>query len=175
MKKLISTLLLIVNLQASKINQLADYLKYHLTPEQKIILHKTFNKAKDFDLQYTMTAIAWQESQFGKYLINLSDPSFGVFHNHINSVARRHRITTKWGKSRLAEKLIQDFDFSFAEALAELKYWQNYHSQYRNWSKMVSSYNAGYKWNSKSAKKYLKSIRLRVRALKKYFKSILTD
>ena len=137
-----------------------------MTPEQKKIACMVFKKAKEFNLQYTMTAIAWEESKFGKYTINLADPSFGIFHNQIDSVANRHGVRSKWGKSRLAEQLLNSFDFSFSEALAELQYWQTYYKHsWNKWSKMVMSYNAGYSY--KNGKCYYQRIVLKIKALHK--------
>jgi hypothetical protein len=139
----------------------------HLEKEQLEILVKTFLKAKKHNLEYTMTAIAWQESKFGKYMVNLSDPSFGVFHNLITSVQKRHR-SNEWNRDRLVEKLLFDYDFSFAESLNELRFWNNvYNNQSSKWSKMVASYNAGY--NHKNGTAYLYCIKSKIRALRVYF------
>ena len=141
-----------------------------LSSKQKQILFKTYAKGKQFNYGLTLTAIAWQESYFGKYPMNLSDPSFGVFHINIKSISKRHNKHSKWSQSRLAERLLFDYDFCFAEALAELKYWENYWKSKgvsRVWSHTVSSYNGGYKWNSKQAKLYLKAIKKKIRLLKK--------
>ena len=148
---------------------------YHLSEHQKIILLKTYIKAKQFGYENTMTAIAWQESQFGKYLVDLSGPSFGVFHNLVSSVARRNgKSGTSWSNSRIAERLILDYDFSFSQALAELKYWENYwrsKGKPHIWRETVGSYNGGYRWrHKKSAVRYLKYIIIRVRVLKVYMR-----
>jgi hypothetical protein len=118
-----------------------------------------------------MTAIAWQESKFGKYMVNLSDPSFGVFHNLITSVQKRHKghKSNKWNRDRLVEKLLFDYNFSFNESLKELIFWQNvYKGCNGKWSKTVASYNAGY--NHKNGYVYLNSIKNKIRALRIYFK-----
>ena len=141
----------------------------NLSNDQRYIMVKTFMLAKKYDYEYTMTAIAWQESDFGKYVINLQDPSFGVFHNLIESVANRHNVKGKWHKSRLAEALIKDYNFSFVEALSELKYWESvYKKQPHSWSKIVSSYNSG--WNYKNGKEYLDRIKEKIKVLKIFFK-----
>jgi len=153
-----------------------------LNMSQYRILISTFSKAHPFDLQYTMTAIAWHESTFGRNPINLSDPSFGVFHNLITSVVSRTGTKdTAWNRSRVAERLLLDFDFSFSQSLAELKYWDNYWKSKKvpkTWSKMVMSYNAGHKYQNGEA--YLKAIKDKIKALRSYtqdhnniFKAIL--
>ena len=158
----------VININAVDIKTLDKELD-NLSLSQKEVLVKTWLKAKKFNLEFTMTAIAWHESHFGLYPINLSDPSFGVFHNLITSVARRHNVTSKWSKSRLAEQLIQDYDFSFAESLSELKFWQGVHkNKPNNWSLTVKSYNAGYR--HENGKQYLVQIKTKIKALKRFFK-----
>jgi len=166
MFKLLVNGLFVCSLVAQSDFKQLSYELGHITPKQQKVACMVFKKAKEFHLEYTMTAIAWEESKFGKYNVNLADPSFGVFHNQIDSVADRHGTKSKWGKSRLAEQLLYSFDFSFAEALAELKYWQTY---YKNswdwWRKMVMSYNAGH--NLSNGKTYYKRIVLKIKVLRK--------
>ena len=136
----------------------------HLTINQQIVLHTVFDKAKPFDLQYTMTAIAWEESDFSKYQLNLNDPSCGVFH-----IMPRNLADTNWEQSRICERLINDFDFSFSTALATFKWWYNYHKSKGHsnpWRKAISSYNGGYRGN----KRYLQRILLRIHVLQIYLK-----
>ena len=154
-----------------KANLYSEYKNF--SSYQKRIMYKTFKKAKQFGLQYTLTAIAWQESQFGKYRINLKDGkygSFGIFHNLLESVCDRHNCDTYWSKSRLAERLILDYDFSFSEALAEFKYWFNYwkskgFSDTVAWKRAVCSYNAGSNWNN--GLRYYRNIVKKIRFLHK--------
>ena len=159
-------------LQASKIDNKLDKELLTLTTSQKVVLMKTFMKAKKIDLEYTMTAIAWQESRFGKHKINLSDPSFGIFHNQINSVCKREKSCTDWAKSRNAELLVSNFDFSFKHSSLELMFWKQYWKKKggaRQWSRMVQSYNAGFNfWNGK---KYLIDIKQKIKALKRFVKN----
>jgi len=162
-------LLLALSTQATAKEDLLKELN-NLTPIQKAIMLKTFNKARQFNYEYTMTAIAWQESKFGKYKINLNDPSFGVFHNLISTVQLRHDSRGSWARSRLAERLMIDYDFSFTEALSELKYWENYWSNKRvpkKWSHTIGSYNGGFTPNMS----YTEKIKSKIRALKTYFKN----
>ena len=172
MFKLILLLMLSMSIFAgSKFDKHINELRT-LSAKQKTVLFTTYAKGRQFDLGYTMSAIAWQESYFGAYPINLSDPSFGIFHNNINSVCARHKCS-KWKRSRLAERLLFDYDFAFSEALAELEYWKSYHVSKRHkytWSLMVSSYNAGYNYSSSAGKRYLKNIRYKIKILKYWFK-----
>lgn len=137
-----------------------------LDPNQKYVLNETFVKGKEFNLGLTMAAIAWHESQAGAIPVNLADPSCGVFHNLITSVANRHGIrNTSFNRNVLCTRLVRDFDFSFSEALSELKYWENYYKkQPKAWEMTVRSYNAGF--TPENGGNYYKAIRSKVRFLK---------
>ena len=139
---------------------------YSFEPEQLRVLNDIWEKAKPFDLSYTMTAIAWEESQFGKYMINLQDPSCGVFHIMPSTLSG-----SKWDQSRLCERLIKDFDFSFSTALERYKYFYNYYrskgySKNISWKRAICSYNAG--WNWKQGLKYYKKIVKKIKYLRRY-------
>lgn len=115
------------------------------TVEQMEVLCKAYELGKPFDLGHTMAAIAWQESMAGVYLVNMQDPSAGVFHNNLKSVLARHEELqdTNWQRNRIAQKLIDDIEFSGAEALAELEYWRSIHGKYA-WFEVWRSYNGGF-------------------------------
>jgi hypothetical protein len=173
MKYLLLVSLLIGILNADKMTkeELTREL-HHLSMDQYLVLLKTYKKGKPFGYELAMSAIAWHESRFGKYLVNLAGPAFGPFHNLITSVVRRHdpgSIDNEWVRSRLAERLVLDYDFGFSESLAELKYWENYWTSKKVpkvWSHTISSYYAGVKW--KNGAEYLKDIELKISILKKY-------
>jgi len=140
-----------------------------LSSGQKLIMKKVYKEGAKHELELTMTAICWEESQFGKYMVNISDPSFGYFHNSVKTIQRRHRANN-WNTSRLIERLLYDFDFGFSQALIEVQFWQKaYRNEPRSWSKTVSSYNAGYKYTN--GRRYLERIKLKMKALKRYIKS----
>jgi len=139
-----------------------------LTAKQTAVMSSVFHKAKEFNLEYTVTAIVWEESQFGRYRINISDPSCGIFHIMPKSlIGRVDMKNTSWNRSRLCERLFIDDDFSFSAALLELKYWENYwHSKKvtRVWSHMVASYNGGFHANINGS--YVRKIKKKIKWLK---------
>jgi len=165
MRKILILTLIALSLNATSLKSLSY--------QQKEILQYVYSRAKEFNLQLTMTAIAWQESQFGKYELDLQDPSCGCFHVMPALLAVKVGLdNNNWNRSRLCEKLIEDKDFSFSAALLELKYWQNYwRAQHvkRVWSHMVASYNGGYNINIKT-NTYLKHIKHKIRLLRAYLK-----
>ena len=166
-----------------------DYYKNqfrYLSVKQKKVANEVWKKAKEFNLQYTMTAIAFKESSFGRALSNDNDGrgtdlgSYGVFHNLVDSVYDRYmEIKPKskieqWEiKLYLAKRLRDDFDFSFTQALAELKYWENYAiargQKWNKWKLMIMRYNGGTFGDKKIASKiYYYEIVNIIRAIKWY-------
>jgi len=175
MIKLLLIIVTVLSLNAST-NKSLMYELNHLSQHQKSTMFWVFEKGKSFDLEYTLTAIAWQESRFGKYVINLNDPSCGVFHIMPRSLIMRTSLdNTSWNRSRLCERLIIDNEFSLSAAILELKYWQNlyiskkYKDKVSIWRHMVASYNGGYRANTNG--KYIKEIINKIRVLKIYIKS----
>jgi len=139
---------------------LADDYKM-MTTEQKQVLKKAYEHGKPFDLGYTLASIAWQESSCGKYMVNVFDPSFGIYHIQTkNAVSFTKVEDTKFNHNRVAMLLIDDFDYSSAICISVLRWWINYHKG--SWSKAVSSYNGGFK----GSKVYLRKIRTKIRFLK---------
>lgn len=140
-----------------------------LDTSQQTVKNYVFQKGKQFNLEYTLTAIAWEESQYGKYKINLKDPSCGIFQIMPKYLINRTELEdTHWNHSRLCERLIIDNDFSISAAILELKYWENYWKSKgvdRVWSRMVASYNGGFNANLDS--EYLSKIKHKINLLKK--------
>lgn len=147
-----------------------------LSDEQKMLLHKTFIKAKDFDLGYTMTAIAWKESKAGKELVNWNLNSkgevvsidCGVFQNNSKTVISRLDGNQKHTKSNIAKvcrNLVLDYDFSLFHAVEEIKYWESLYPD--QWKKIWASYNGGFNNSSKVTLAYADDISKRIKFLAK--------
>lgn len=163
--------LLLTSMSASE-KDLMKELK-SLDDNQRAVLLKIYINAKPFDWHLTMMSIAWKESKFGKYPINLQDPSCGVFHNLVDTVIKGNEYRKdSYTRNRVCSSLIDDFDFSFTEALRVLKYFENYWKSKNGgrlwWSKSVASYNAGFSWRNGDG--YLEDIKKRVNVMKKYIK-----
>jgi hypothetical protein len=171
--KYLLVIVMFVSLNATSIKQNIRTLN-HLTKQQKDVLFKTFKKAKPYDLSYTMVAILWQESFFGKYKINLQDPSCGYFHKLLPEYAKELNLKpNNWNQSRICQSLL-NFNTSFDVALSTLQTKYNYckityNSNYEPllWKCMVTRYNG----SGKQAKKYYKEITKKIRALNIWMKS----
>jgi hypothetical protein len=145
-----------------------------LTTEQKEVLYLAYSAGAEKGYGLTLAAIAWKESQFGKFMLNITDGrhgSYGPFHVLLDYAIIRHNVTSSWGKSRLAEKLVYDMEFSSKEALDVLTY---YHDRFKKkdnpWKWAVAAYNNGNKaLTTEKGMKYVLDIALRVLTLKDYF------
>jgi len=113
--KLISLFFLLSLSQAKVISVKENlwWLNHRITKEQQEVLYRIFLDAKKYDLSWSATAIAWQESQFGKYKMNLADPSCGYFHKLLPELVEElgYRANS-WNMSRACARL-QNYDFSF--------------------------------------------------------------
>lgn len=115
--------------------------------------------AKPFDLEKTIRTIIKIESDDGKYLVNLNDPSCGITHININTYLKRHNIKdTSFNQNKACQDLINNPILAIANAIEELLFWKEYHcknictkEQYRN---VVKSYNTGFNYKSKKAQEY---------------------
>ena len=136
-------------------NKLDKYLE-NLSGPQLAVMYRTFYTAKVHDLHWTMTAIAWKESEFGLNLVGRTTPDYGVF--QINIKTYRNRFSDYDG---LKDELTNNYSLGFSAALAEIEYWKSVHGS--NWNKVWASYNSG--WTG--GKGYSDSIKLRIKALKK--------
>jgi len=166
--KLILLILMLVTMSFGSNNYNKEIMQ--MSKSQLDVLRKSYHTGKKDDLGYILAAIAWQESNCGEYLINIGDGksagSYGPFHISLNSAAKRNNANTKWKKSRVAEQLVKDFNFSAKEAIAELKYWRKVHAK-KPIGYVIASYNAGSVGiKSKDGSKYSNDILQRVNALK---------
>ena len=158
--KIITILFLLTSLILGKTGISLEQQEYNgFTEKQLNCITHAYELGKPFDLGHTMAAIAWQESRAGVYLVNMQDPSAGVFHNNLKSVLARHEELrdTGWQRNRIAQRLIESIDFSGAEALAELKYWQSVHGD-RAWLLIWQSYNGGFAFKRPNSKGYKASL-----------------
>jgi hypothetical protein len=137
----------------------------NMTMKQKVVLYKAYYFGLEDDLGYSLAAIAWQESEAGKILVNAFDPSFGIYHTLLSSAAVREskQDATNYEKNIIAQELIDSQQFASKHAIAEMKYWLSKHNG--NYMKAWASYNAGHKMEN--GKSYASSISSKIGTLKK--------
>jgi hypothetical protein len=141
--KIIKITLMIVFMFSIKVSASSCLVFDKLNNQQKETLYKAYKYGETDGIGYSLAAIGWQESQAGKYLVNLSDPSFGVFAITIKTASKVEGIDEEsFEANLLAQKLIFDFNYGMKMAKREILYWLNYHKE--DWSRTWASYNAGF-------------------------------
>jgi hypothetical protein len=140
-----------------------------LSPEQYKTLLAIMHYGDEYELGMTLAAIAWKESGFGKFNMNLADGeygSFGPFHIRLDYAAKRHGKKNDWSRSRLAERLLYDLEFAVKEAANVFKIFKD---KKCNYSCALARYNGGYGASkNKVALAYAEDIKKRVKAIQEY-------
>lgn len=117
--------------------------KCDLTPEQQSVLHFSYSYGAPHDYGLTMVAIAMEESNLGKWRINLSDPSASPWHVTIDkAVDKLGWEHTPFNYNRAAQLLMEDIYFGAAIALETILWWDDVRDG--QWRRVVESFNAGY-------------------------------
>ena len=142
-----------------------------LSVKQQTILNYAYMQGKEYGFGHTLVAIAWIESEAGKYQINinsLSSYDCGIFQANVKSVLRRDKAikTSHFTKKAVCTRLIEDIDFAITEALAELTYWEVVRKG--NYKKLIASYNAGWKWKNGIA--YFNKLKKELPSITIYYK-----
>lgn len=127
-----------------------EFLK-HLSPYQVGVAYQAYRFGEEHDLQLTMVAIAWKESNLGLYKIRLgkdtSDMSYGVMH----TVAKwKTKDKTSFERGMWAQKMVESDEYSLGVGLEDLLYWQERSDG--DWLETVGRYNGGNVPNTQYAK-----------------------
>ena len=170
MKKIVLILIILLNIYAGS-NKYINILK-HISQNQWGVYKFISHNASKYNLKYTLLAIAFKESQWGRFKLNLSDPSAGLFHKLLPIYCIELGLKpNKWNMSRVAERLISNNSESFMIALCDFK--RNYtyfrtrgYSKSLSWRYAIQAYNAGLN-NYYAGSKYYHQIVKIIRALKK--------
>lgn len=140
---------------------------HNLNATQKKVLQETFEDGKIHGLEYSLTAIAWRESDFGENLVGKTD-DWGVFQITIKTFKvdfpEYAKIHTD---AELRELLKTDFNLNIQAAVKVIRFWQKERGP-TNWRAVYSGYNGGYKGNPA----YAEMIVRRIAALRVYMKEI---
>lgn len=173
MKKFILGLLLFLTVTYGETVTKLEKEFLNMSNDQIAYIDMVYNITNDLELTYLLSAIAWQESNLGKYLINLSDGkegSFGIFQIQLHYLAKDKNIKSSWEKSRLAERLLNDHEFSAREAAKILSFFMK--NKNCKISCALAKYNAGNKGNTTTkGKAYASSVMKRVAVLRKHYKT----
>lgn len=142
--------------------------------DQTKVLKYAFERGKPYNLEWTLAAIAWQESSAGLKTKNPKSDSYGLFGSLLKTVESRLKKDEEFRESLrkipLSRKqtiflLRNDWEFSTSFAIAELSYWKERHNG--NYRKTLGSYFGGNNPNSKAAVNYVNGITKKIQYLKK--------
>ena len=136
-------------------------MQYHdMSYNQKKVLQKSYNLGKEFNVGLTLAAIAWQESDAGKYKINLQTNDCGVYQKNVPYFLKGQGIERSGFRENMwCQRFVDDIDFSAAVAVTDLLWWKQRNSWWKTWE----SYHCGYG----SCPKYARDISLKIQVLKK--------
>lgn len=173
LKKLLLGATLAIGSMTFSVNANASVEQCEFTSSQQKVLQYAYSRGKEHDLQWTLAAIAWQESSAGEKMKNPKADSYGIFGNLLTTVEARlkdQEFAATLSKNPLNRKqtvfLIQhDWEFASDFAIAELEYWKHRHNG--NHRKAVASYFGGNNPNSKAAQRYADTLNKKIIYLKK--------
>jgi len=75
----------------------------HLSADQILIMRKTYQFCKQYDLSYSCMAISYKESRFGDYLFNTLTGDYGIMGINLKEYIRSNKLKLSyWGKKKLA-------------------------------------------------------------------------
>lgn len=131
----------------------------YFTPEQLLTMQRAHDNGESIGMGHELAAIAWQESNAGERLVNKRTKDYGVFQNHLKTVASREGVKPT---KHLANRLVKDFDYSAEHAVKELQYWKQVHRK-GSMRDVLASYNAGF--NVKAGKKYANAVMKKTKTL----------
>lgn len=114
-----------------------------INSDQANVLVTSYEFGKEYGLETVLPAIAWRESNLGKYLMNINDPSFGPYAIHIDTATSRLGIDREsFMANVLAQDLVMDQGLGARLAINEINYWLRIRGG--NHPMALASYNAGF-------------------------------
>lgn len=174
LKVIVWLAMLTVGMFGSTLNKYVNELN-NLTADQYAVLQYTLNKSKENKLDTLLAAIAWKESNLGKWKINLSDGqhgSYGIYHILLDFYIKQQNVKdTDWNRSRQAEILLEDEDKATEYVLHLLEHWSKVHKTGKTHASVIKSYNAGSNIKSKKAESYYTDINIRMQAIEIHLKN----
>jgi hypothetical protein len=163
-KKLLTLIItLSVSLPALS-NQCSNFEKIFNKSQQRILSH-AYAYGKPYGLEYSLTAIAWEESSAGEVLLNPDDPSAGIYQNHVVYALKREGIKNNYrNRSDMLLQLATNEIKATAHGLSELLHWTHTRD---SWKDVWASYNGGKNYRGSQAKGYALKIYSKIKMLKK--------
>lgn len=130
-----------------------------LSKKQLDVVRFSFEYGLEYDLGYSLAAIALQESNAGLWNINISDPSAGYYHVTLDKVLNIYGWQDNgFNRNRAAQLLIDVPPLAARLAVRELQFWYSYTRG--SWLDTWASYNAGTRGRSVAAgRQYAEDIR----------------
>ena len=155
---IILVMIISLNLLASNMQQDWNNLSYN----QRSTIAHSYSVGTRYDLGLTMAAIAWQESDGGRYQIGNND--YGIYQINIRYYLKHFGIKDHYyNRSKYATLLITDPESSEAYVIDKLIYLRNRHNG--SYLKVWKHYNG----SNDKATAYSYRIRNRVRFLRTIF------
>jgi len=153
--KSILALLLIIQLHAADLTK--EFMQ--MSDNQVASLILAYNQGG-----YNLAAIAWQESNAGKYRINMNPTSVDLGLFHLNNVAFLSRwyvehpkkVQTHFYDNILLSKIMTDDSYASIYAQKELDYWNK--KRHRNTRDSIKSYNCGTNIERRRCDRYLSKV-----------------
>lgn len=148
----------------------ASQCKTQFSQEQIETLQRAFDYGQERGWGWSLAAIAWRESSAGQNLIRFDPPyefwsaSYGVFHVYLKTAMVHEGCTLARCASKIANKLMTDFDYSAEQAIEVLEYWKRVKGDH-NYHYIWKGYNDGYE-NTLRGVKYANDIAKKVLYLK---------
>lgn len=145
-----------------------------LNDKQFVILVKSIKHGEKYNKGEKLGAIAWRESNLGKYVANPKEGkygTYGVYQSTVEADRPKHNMKhTLANVKKMRQLLLNDLMFAANDALTELKYWESCYKDKKNKDKVVlASYNAGTKGiKSSNALAYADDVMLRTKVINKY-------
>lgn len=146
-----------------------------LSDGQFAVMRHGYEVGEPHNFGYTMAALALKETQGGKYLVNLNDPSFGPWQVTVRNIIHfgaGGEPVSDWSRDRMIERMINDIRWSAETALKVLLYWDEYHhrtmtydSMAEYWVNLWGSYNAGVHYDGTAGRLYSETVNQLVRDL----------
>lgn len=134
--------------------------KYEFSEYQKDILKHSYAFGSEFGFGNSLAAIALHESMAGKYLINWSDPSFGVHHILLKTGANIAEVKGHYNKILLGQEIMEDPELSATMAINVLKSAAAVRKRdgTYSWRNVWATYNGGRYYDGSQAQGYARQI-----------------